>query len=97
MLAFWLTVLILIAGRQAPPAACRLAGPSVEAHWTGTTPRAPTAAAPLQVVADLPLPGSASRFDYQSLESGTGRLIIPHTGPGQLPVSDATAGHVIAN
>ena len=97
MLAFWLTVLILIAGRQAPPAACRLAGPSVEAHWTGTIPRAPTAAAPLQVVADLPLPGSASRFDYQSLESGTGRLFISHMGAGQLVVFDVRAGHVIAN
>src|SRR3989442_2587506 len=97
MLAFWLTALTLIAAQQGPPAACTLAGPSVEAHWTGTVPRAPTAAAPLQVVADVPLPGSATRFDYQSLESTTGRLFISHMGAGQLVVFDVGAGRVIAN
>ena len=80
MLVFWLTAFNFIAARQAPPAVCSLAGPSVEANWTGTVPQITTAAAPLQVVADLPLPGSASRFDYQSLESTTGRLFISHTG-----------------
>src|SRR5438094_7595214 len=97
MLAFWLTALTFIAARQAPPAACTLAGPSVEAHWSGTIPRAPTAAAPLQVVADLPLPGSASRFDYQSLEAASGRLFISHMGAGQLVVLDGRAGRVIGN
>ncbi len=96
MLAFWLTA-ILIAAPQTPPAACTLAGPAVEAPWTGAVPRAPTAPAPLQVVADVPLPGSASRFDYQSLESTTGRLFISHMGAGQLVVVDVRAGRVIAN
>ena len=95
---FLLTALTLIATRQAPPAAaCTLAGPSVEAHWSGTAQRAPTAAAPLHVVADLPLPGSASRFDYQSLEASTGRLFISHMGAGQLVVFDVHAGKVIGN
>src|SRR3989442_11171389 len=97
MVAFWLTAFTLIAAHQAPPAACTLAGPSVEVHWAGTVPRAPTAAAPLQVVADIPLPGSASRFDYQSLESTTGRLFIAHMGAGQLVIFDVRAGRVIAN
>ncbi len=97
MLALWLTALILVAAGQAPPAACTLAGTSVEAHWTGTVPGAPTTAAPLQVVADLPLPGGASRFDYQSLESEAGRLFISHMGAGQLVVFDVRAGRVIAN
>ena len=96
-LAFLITALGFIAARQAPPAACTLTGPSVEAHWAGTVPRAPTAAAPLRVVADLPLPGSASRFDYQSLESTTGRLFISHMGAGQLVVFDVHAGTVIGN
>jgi len=97
MLAFWLTALILVAARQAPPAACTLAGPSVETHWTGSIPGAPTAPARLRLVEDLPLPGSASRFDYQSLESATGRLFISHMGAGQLVVVDVRAGRVIAN
>ncbi len=96
-LAFLLTALGFSAARQAPPAACTLTGPSVEAHWAGTVPRAPTAAAPLRVVADLPLPGSTSRFDYQSLESTTGRLFISHMGAGQLVVFDVHAGTVIGN
>src|SRR5437762_10317929 len=95
---FLLTALTLIATRQAPPAAaCTLAGPSVEAHWSGTAQRAPTAAAPLHVVADLPLPGSASRFDYQSLEPASGRLFISHMGAGQLVVFDVHAGKVIGS
>ena len=97
MLAFWLTALILVAARQATPAACSLVGPSVEAHWTGTLPRTPTARAPLQVVADVPLPGSATRFDYQSLEPTTGRLFISHMGAGQLVVFDVRTGRVVAN
>ena len=85
-LAFLLTALILFAARQAPPAACTLAGPSVEAHWSGAIPPASTAEAPLRVITDVPLPGSASRVDYQSLESASGRLFISHMGAGQLVV-----------
>jgi DNA-binding beta-propeller fold protein YncE len=96
MLPLWLTTLTIVAARQAP-LACAIAGSSVEAHWTGTVPRASTAATPLQVVADLPLPGSASRFDYQSLEPATGRLFISHMGAGQLVVFDVHAGRVIGN
>src|SRR5712691_5321618 len=97
MIAYWLTAVTLVAAQQASPAACSLAWPSVEAHWTGTVPQGPTAAAPLRVVADFPLPGSASRFDYQSLESTTGRLFISHLGAGQLVVFDVRAGRIIGS
>jgi hypothetical protein len=40
------------------------------------------------LVADLPLPGSASRFDNQSLEPDAGRLFISHnTTLGRLYVA----------
>src|SRR5256712_7719825 len=78
-----------------PP--CKLAGPPVEAHWSGAIPPAPTAEAPLRVISDVPLPGSASRFDYQSLEPASGRLFISHMGAGQLVVFDVRAGRVIGN
>src|SRR5712692_10666326 len=97
MLASSLTALILFAARQAPPAACTLAGPPIESHWSGVIPPASTARAPLRAVTDVPLPGSASRFDYQSLEPAFGRLFISHMGAGQLVVFDVHAGKVIAN
>src|SRR2546425_3343544 len=68
MLTRRLTAFVLAATPQVPTPPCKLAGPPVEAHWSGAIPPASTAEAPLRVVADAPLPGSASRFDYQSLE-----------------------------
>ena len=96
MLPFWLTTFTLAAAQQSP-SACTLAGPPVEARWTGTIPPASTAAVPLRVIADLPLPGTTSRFDYQSLEPDAGRLFISHMGAGQLIVFDVRAERVIAN
>src|SRR6266852_1579193 len=97
MPAFWLIPLILVAAAQAPPTPCRLAGPAVEAHWSNAIPSASTVEAPLRVVTDVPLPGSASRFDYQSLEPASGRLFISHMGAGQLVAFDVRAGEVIGN
>ncbi len=97
MPAFWLIPLILVAAAQAPPAPCTLAGPAVDAHWSSAIPPAPEAEAPLRVVTDVLLPGSASRFDYQSLEPTSGRLFISHMGAGQLVVFDVHAGKVIGN
>lgn len=82
---------------SAPISRCALAGPAVAAHWSGAIPAAPTSAAPLRVVGDLPLPGSASRFDYQSLEPTIGRLFISHMGAGQLVVFDVRVARVVAN
>ncbi len=87
----------LVGPPRAPTPTCTLGGPAVEARWSGTTPPASTADAPLRLVADVPLPGSASRFDYQSLESASGRLFISHMGAGQLVVVDVRAGRVMAN
>src|SRR5947207_1141758 len=97
MVAFWHIAFVLFTARQSPPAACSLAGPTVEAHWSGVIPPASTAEAPLRVVSDVPLPGSTSRFEYQSLESASGRLFISHMGAGQLVVFDVHAGKVIGN
>src|SRR2546425_11575382 len=97
MLTRSLTALVLAATPQVPTPTCKLAGPAVEAHWSGAIPPASRAEAPLRVVADVPLPGSASRFDYQSLEPASGRLFISHMGAGQLVVFDVRAGRVIGN
>src|SRR5437773_11368863 len=97
MLTPALTAFVLAATPQVPTPTCTLAGPPVEARWSGAIPPASTAEAPLRVVTDVPLPGSASRFDYQSLEPASGRLFVSHMGAGQLVVVDVRAGRVIAN
>src|SRR5256885_10997079 len=80
MLTRTLTALVLAATPQVPAPPCTLAGPQVEARWSSAIPPASTAEAPMRAVADIPLPGSASRFDYQSLEPAAGRLFISHMG-----------------
>src|SRR5947207_12313807 len=97
MLTRTLTALVLAPIPQVPAPPCTLAGPPVEARWSGAIPPASTAEAPLRVVTDVPRPGSASRFDYQSLEPASGRLFISHMGAGQLVVFDVRAGRVIGN
>jgi len=91
----------IVAALQQPPVGavsrCTLAGPPVEARWSGTIPAAPRTATPLRLVRDIPVPGSASRFDYQSLDPGSGRLFISHMGAGQLVVFDVRAERVLAN
>src|SRR5690348_8345993 len=52
---------------------------------------------PLVKVADIPLPGLAVRFDYQSLDQSRGRLYISHMNANQLVVFDIKKNKVIAN
>jgi hypothetical protein len=53
--------------------------------------------APLKKVADVPLPGPAVRFDYQSLDASHGRLYIAHMNADQLVVFDVKKREVVAN
>ncbi|MDB6056776.1 MAG: hypothetical protein JWO95_620 [Verrucomicrobiales bacterium] len=50
----------------------------------------------LEKVADIPLPGGATRFDYQSLDAAAGRLYFSHMGDGELMVFDITADKLVA-
>lgn len=51
----------------------------------------------LKTVADIPMPGPAVRFDYQSLDSSQGRLYIAHMNADQLVVFDTKKREVVAN
>ena len=51
---------------------------------------------PLEKVADVPLPGGASRFDYQSLDGESGRLYIAHLGANRLIVFDTKESSVVS-
>lgn len=61
--------------------------------------RAAQAASPvlLKKVADIPLPGGTTRFDYQSLDPTTGRLYFSHMGDGELMVFDTRADKLLAH
>jgi len=58
---------------------------------------AKTDKSPLRTVADVPLPGAAVRFDYQNLDSASGRLYIAHMNADQLVVFDTASRKVLAN
>jgi DNA-binding beta-propeller fold protein YncE len=53
--------------------------------------------APLKTVADVPMPGPAVRFDYQSLDASAGRLYISHMNANHLVVFDTKKREVVAN
>jgi DNA-binding beta-propeller fold protein YncE len=51
----------------------------------------------LTEVVDIPMPGPAVRFDYQSLDAESGRLYISHMNADQMIVFDTTKRVVVAN
>ena len=51
----------------------------------------------LKTVADIPLPGGTTRFDYQSLDPSAGRLYLSHMGDGTVVVFDTKTDKVLAN
>ncbi|MFC0397830.1 YncE family protein [Paraburkholderia rhizosphaerae] len=57
----------------------------------------PTASSlPLTHIADIPLPGRASRFDYESYDPGRHLLFIAHLGDSEVVVFDTLASRVVA-
>src|SRR3954453_19988118 len=63
------------------------------------SPVAPATATPktgLKLVRELPLPGPANRFDYQSVDVASGRIYMKHMNAGRTIVFDANAGKVLA-
>jgi DNA-binding beta-propeller fold protein YncE len=51
----------------------------------------------LKKVADIPLPGGATRFDYASLDAAAGRLYFSHMGDGKLMVFDIKTEKLVTN
>jgi YVTN family beta-propeller protein len=52
---------------------------------------------PLRTLRDVPLSGGTTRFDYQSLDTGRGRLYIAHLGSDLLTVFDVNKQTVIGD
>jgi YVTN family beta-propeller protein len=58
---------------------------------------APPDALGLRQVAEVPLPGSTSRWDYASLDPSTGRLYLAHLGGSSVTVFDTKSQQVVAD
>ncbi len=50
---------------------------------------------PLVLVADVDLPGGATRFDYQDVDTGLGHLVIAHMNDGAVLINDMHDGSVL--
>src|SRR5258708_2948844 len=70
------------------------AGVSTTTASTGTA-TTPATTLPLEPVADIPLPGGASRFDYQSVDTGRRRLFIAHLGGSAVVVFDLARRRIV--
>ncbi len=94
-----------------PPAAQTVPPATAAASASSRVPQnAPTASLPscagpsndparalgLRAIADVPLEGGASRFDYQSIDPQRGLLFIAHLGAGQVVVFDLKQQKVAA-
>ena len=66
--------------------------------WRGAAVLLAAAAAgglPLKTVANIPLPGPSSRFDYASLDPAAGRLYVAHMDAGRLLVFDVRRRRIV--
>jgi DNA-binding beta-propeller fold protein YncE len=67
------------------------------AGWRSPAVTATTQPKPgLSRVREIPLPGPANRFDYQSVDPASGRIYMNHMNAGSTIVFDADNGKVIA-
>ncbi|HKO15508.1 MAG TPA: YncE family protein [Gemmatimonadaceae bacterium] len=86
-------------GRAQPQPACSATATSLTpGGWAAHVADAPADAprGPLQLLADIPLPGPANRFDYQSIDPARGRLYISHMDAGRVVVFDLDSSRVVA-
>jgi len=75
---------------QATPSSMTPAG------WVATTTLpADAPRGPLRLVRDVPLPGPANRFDYQSVDPAARRLYISHMNAGRMVVVDLDSSRVV--
>lgn len=66
------------------------------ASWHPTVqPAEPRPASGLRPIAEIPLPGPANRFDYQSVDSAARRLYLSHMNAGRLVVFDLDSARVV--
>jgi DNA-binding beta-propeller fold protein YncE len=86
-----------VAVAQSGASACYATPTSMTpASWR--TPSRPPQTSPkpgLKLVREIPLPGPANRFDYQSVDPASGRIYMNHMNAGRTLVFDADSGKVL--
>lgn len=71
-------------------------GSMTPATWKTPAPSTTKALANgLKLVQEIPLPGPANRFDYQSFDASTGRIYINHMNAGRTVVFSADSNRVV--
>ena len=68
-------------------------GATPDADKTSTLPKD----LPLRILSDVPLTGGTTRLDYQSLDSGGGRLYIAHLGSDLMTVFDVNEQTIVGD
>lgn len=95
------TVLLCLSAPQLiaqPPSCVASASSLTPARWSANASVAPGAArGPLRELRDIPLPGPANRFDYQSIDPARGRLYMSHMNAGRVVVFDLDSSRVVAD
>lgn len=98
--AAWTSPSLIVTAAQTPPLVrasppVRPASPQGGARIVRPDPLA--SGDPLVLVADVPLPGAARRFDYQSFDSTIGRLYISHMRGDRLDIFDTRSGTLLSS
>jgi glutamine cyclotransferase len=90
-------LLPLAVAAQSSSPGCYATGTSMTPASWRLPPRMPLPAplSGLKLVREVPLPGPANRFDYQSVDVATGRIYMNHMNAGRTIVFDANSGRVI--
>ncbi|HEX7937426.1 MAG TPA: YncE family protein [Gemmatimonadaceae bacterium] len=87
----------VISAAQAPTACYATPSSMTPSSWHAvarSTQKQP--ASGLTQLAEIPLPGPANRFDYQSFDAARGRLYMNHMNAGTTLVFDADSGKLVA-
>jgi DNA-binding beta-propeller fold protein YncE len=64
--------------------------------WSTSSRATPPLMGTLRLVAEVPLPGPANRFDYQSVDTASNRIYMNHMNAGRTLVFDIDSARVIA-
>src|SRR5438105_1066623 len=85
-----------VLGGQATPPCYATPGSMTPTSWRAPARPAQIAPTPgFKLVREIPLPGPANRFDYQSVDPASGRIYMNHMNAGRTIVFDADSGRVV--
>lgn len=90
-----LASLVSIAAVLAACVGCDRSSSRSHSSSPSSAPSSSPSAFPLALVADVPLPGGSTRFDYQDLDVEHGHLVVAHMNDASVLVLDLADGSVV--